>query len=161
MPLSHFEPILHQAERRAIVAVLRAHPEWTLGQLYSQLECDAPRAAVLRKLTFGELLAGPKPEHLERIAPAKDGGPAIDRKRLELAKQLGGPEFDRILHAVLIEAGGQAVAASYLRVRAGGPRWKLQASLRRLVDAGAVERSGTTSSTRYRATATARARAGQ
>ena len=80
----------------------------------------------------------------------EDGGPAIDRGVLERAKRLTGEDFDACVLQAIESAGGRAVSASYLRVRVGGPRWKLLGSLHRLVEAGRVERKGVTSSTRYR-----------
>lgn len=144
MSSSHLEPLLRAAERRAVLMVLRSHPEWTLEHLATLLAHDGARTPVLRKLTLGELLDDPGP------APTTDGGPAIDYPRLQAAKQLGGRQFDELVHEVIAEANGRAVAAAYLRARVGGPRWKLQGSLRRLIAAGRVQRSGTTSTTRYR-----------
>lgn len=80
----------------------------------------------------------------------------IDQDRLTRASESTGADFDAEVLEVLCEAGHE-VAAAYLRERVGGPRWKLQASLGRLVKARLVERRGTTSSTRYRATKAAKA----
>lgn len=151
MSVINFEPILDRAERRAIVAVLRAHPEWTLGQVCSQLERDVPIAAVLRRLTLGELLL--TDVELDGLDRSSDGLP--DRGRLEAARRLIGERFDECICEVLAEAGERAVGAKYLRARVGGPRWKLQAALRRMIAAGVIERSGTTSGTRYRLTRSA------
>ena len=150
MSTTHLEPLLRELERRAVLAVLRGHPEWTLGHVFSHLEQNGPRATLIRDLTLGELLDDPG---LDQLALASDGGPPVDRQRLETATRLTGADFDRCVREVIAEAGNTPVGASYLRARVGGPRWKLQASLRRLTAAGAVERSGTTSSTRYRAAA--------
>jgi hypothetical protein len=146
MSTSHLEPLLELAERRAVLTVLRRHPEWTLGHVCSLLEQDGSRALLLRELTLGELFEEPR---LDRVRLAADGGPPIDRGRRAAAVELTGERFDECVRAVLHEAGGVPVGASYLRARVGGPRWKLQASLRRLVEAGVVERSGSTSTTRY------------
>jgi hypothetical protein len=143
---AHLEPLLEYAERRAVLTVLRRHPEWTLGHVLRELERSGPRAPVLRDLTLGELFEDP--DELDQIAAKTDGGPPVDRKRLEAAKKLTGADFDDCVRAVIDEAGSP-VAASYLRVRVGGPRWKLQGSLRRLVSSGVVKRSGSTSATRY------------
>jgi hypothetical protein len=148
MPGSHLEPLLLYAERRAVVTVLRRHPEWTLGHVFSELESNGPRAPLLRDLTLGELFEDPG--ELDQIAAEAVGGPPVDRRRLEAAKKLAGAEFDECVRVVIDEAGSP-VAASYLRARVGGPRWKLQGSLRRLVIRGVVKRSGSTSATRYRA----------
>ncbi len=144
MSTCQLEPLLTAARRRAVVLVLRAHPEWTLADLFRLRDQDGPGADILRTLTLGELLAELEP------APAlpADGGPPIDHARRRRAEGLAGEDFDACVREVIAEAGC-LVSASYLRARVGGPRWKLQASLRRLTDAGQIERSGTTSSTRY------------
>ena len=143
--LSHrLEAILTQAERRALVTVLRSRPELTLEELQ---HCFRGRyGATLRSITVRELLEAP-PE----VERPNDGGPPVDRGALEEAKRLSGGAFDARVLAVLRDADGRLVSASYLRARLGGPRWKLQGSLKRLADAGQVERLGVTSSTRYRA----------
>jgi hypothetical protein len=143
---THLEPLLQYAERRAVLTVLRRHPEWTLGHVLRELEQNGARAPVLRDLTLGELFEDP--DELDQIAAKTDGGPPVDRKRLEAAKRLKGADFDECVRAAIEEAS-TPVGASYLRVRVGGPRWKLQASLRRLANAGAIKRSGSTSGTRY------------
>ncbi len=143
LPLTHLESILSQAERRAVVAVLRARPDLTLEKLQDFFR--GRYGATLRTITVRELL-----ESEAMLELPDDGGPPIDRAVLEEAKRLSGDAFDRCLLEVIRNASPRAVSASYLRVRVGGPRWKLQASLRRLADRGEVERSGVTSSTRYR-----------
>ena len=60
-----------------------------------------------------------------------------------------GRAFDELVHEVIAEAR-RPIGAAYLRERVGGPRWKLQHSLRRLSAAGLIRRDGTTSATRYR-----------
>lgn len=121
--------------------LLRAHPGATLGDLV-----DLPGAAgqVLRSLTLGELLALGSDEQAERLATAG---------------KLQGRDFDDLVLRVLAEHE-QRMAETGIRFnlglsraqlieRVGGPRWKLQASMRRLVGAGKVTRSGITSGTRY------------
>jgi hypothetical protein len=144
---SHLDPVLRYVEHRAVLAVLRRHPEWTLGQLFEHFERDGDRAAVLRELTLGDLFEDPD---LPQLVMAIDGGPPIDRLRLRAAEELHGAEFDEVVRAVIDEAGQHRISAAYLRARVGGPRWKLQESLGRLVTAGVLERSGSTSGTRYR-----------
>lgn len=137
------ENILNEAERRALVAVLRSRPELTLDKLP---ECfDGPHGPTLRTITIRELL-----EAEIDIELPTDGGPIVDRGALEQAKRLKGQAFDACVLEAVRSAGGLPVSAGYLRARVGGPRWKLQNSLRRLVEAGEVERAGVTSSTRYR-----------
>jgi hypothetical protein len=139
----NLETMLNEAERRALVAVLRSRPDLTLDKLQ---DCFTGRyGATLRTITIRELL-----ETETDIELPDDGGPLIDRGALEQAKRLNGPAFDACVLRAVCSAGGQPVSAGYLRARVGGPRWKLQGSLRRLVDAGDVERDGVTSSTRYR-----------
>jgi hypothetical protein len=140
------ETILNEAERRAVVAALRARPELTLEKLQDFFR--GRYGATLRTITVRELL-----ESESRVDVSDDGGPPIDRSALEEAKRLSGDAFDQRMLEVIRNAGARAVSASYLRARVGGPRWKLQASLRRLADLGQVERTGVTSSTRYRSTA--------
>ncbi len=141
--LGRLESILNEAERRALVAVLRSRPDLPLDKLQ---DCFSGRyGATLRTITVRELL-----ETEIDIELPEDGGPMIDRSALEQAKRLNGPAFDAHVLRAICSAGGEPVSASYLRARVGGPRWKLQGSLRRLVDAGEVERDGVTSSTRYR-----------
>ena len=119
-------------DRDTLVLVFRSHPEWTLGQL---LELDGTETGKwLERVRVGDLWT-----KAERV----------DLNGLARAMKLRGPEFDACVLDVIREAPG-IVGASYLRFRVGGPRWKLQASLGRLTAAGEVQRSGTTSGTRYR-----------
>lgn len=130
-----------------MIAVLRSRGDLTLEHLCSLLAADGPKATVLRSLTLAELLAEPPPQ--TTVLP-RDGSPPIDLARLEAAQQSHGRAFERLVREVLVEAEGQPVRASYLRARLGGPRWKLHDALLRLIERGVVERSGTTSATRYR-----------
>jgi len=140
MSTSQFDAFLRRAERHAVLTVMHAHPEWTLGDIMSHVERNGARSAAIRELTLGELMA--------RTAIA--ASPSLKAARLAAALGASGPEFDEHVREVIAEAGGRAVAAAYLRERVGGPRWKLQSSLGRLLNAGLITRSGTTSSTRYR-----------
>lgn len=140
---NRLESILNQAERRALVAVLRSRPELTLDKLQ---ECfSGPYGATLQSITVRELV-----ETKIDLELPKDGGPVIDRSALERAKRLVGEAYNDCVLKAIWSAGGREVSASYLRARVGGPRWKLLGALRSLVEAGKVERSGVTSSTRYR-----------
>jgi hypothetical protein len=143
MPIAHFEELLAEAERRAIAQAVRAHPEWTLDQLFTTL--SGPRGEVLGSLTVHELRAGAS---LGPVVIPSDGVPPIDHARLERAQRLRGDEYSSLVREVLAEAPGP-VGAGYLRARLGGPRWKLLAALRELKAANVVMRSGATSSTRY------------
>src|SRR5690606_37862558 len=106
MATNNLEPLLREAERRAVLAVLRGHPEWTLGHVFSHLEQNGPRAPLLRDLTLGELLEDPR---LDQVTRATDGGPPVDRKRRAEAKRLTGERFDECVRAVLDEAKGASV----------------------------------------------------
>lgn len=141
---SQLEPLLQQAERRAVVTVLRSRGDLTLERLCSLLTAEGSKRDVLRSLTLAELLAEPPKQVLPR-----DGSPPIDLARLQAAQHSSHAAFDHYLRQVLAEAA-QPVGASYLRARLGGPRWKLASALARLIDSGIVERTGTTSATRYR-----------
>jgi hypothetical protein len=123
--------------RLAVARTLRAHPHWSLANVFGVIEGGGPRADALGQLTIGDLLRG-------------DPCESIDHVRLARAVRLRGAEFDQIVFEVLCEARCD-VGAGYLRARVGGPRWKVQASLGRLVATGKVARSGNTSTTRYRA----------
>lgn len=112
-------------DTETIALVVRVHPHWTLSQLSEAIGLEL----------------------LERVRLA-DLWQADTTLRRMAAEQLTGREFDACVLRTLREAGTK-VRASYLRERLGGPRWKLQASLGRLVDARLVEREGTTSTTRY------------
>lgn len=126
--------IAREAERLALVIVLREHPEWSLADLLERMAADDPRAAALRRLTVRELMTDP----------------GIPRVRLVQARRASGHAFDELVCRVIVEAG-RRVGASHLRAHLGGPRWKLQASLARLVGAGRITRIGTTSNSRYEA----------
>ena len=146
MLLSRLEPLMREAERRAVVSVLRSHPEWTFGQVLAHLERGGARSTVLRDLTIRELVGEPDAD-LSDLATSR--APLIDHGRLEAAKQAQGEPFDAFVLEVITEAAERPVAASYLRARVGGPPWKLQASLRRLEFAGKLQRIGRTSGTRW------------
>jgi hypothetical protein len=126
-------------DHHVLARTLRAHPEWSLENVLGVIESGGPRADALGRLTIAELLGD-----------ASEDCSDIDRVRLARALRRRGAKFDQIVFEVLCEASAE-VQAAYLRARVGGPRWKLQASLGRLVGAGKVVRSGTTSTTRYRA----------
>lgn len=146
MATTSLEPLLREAEKHVLLTVLRDHPHWTLGQLIEHVGAEHPRAEQLASLTLGELMTDPR---AASHGPGEHGDLSIDARRLDRAKAAHGPAFDRLVHEVVARAR-RPVGAAYLRERLGGPRWKLQHSLRRLVEAGLIHRAGTTSATRYR-----------
>ena len=126
--------LMHQVQRRATITALRENPEWLLVDLDAFMQGDGVYAEHLSTVTVGEL----RDEAL--------GPPPV---QLHVARALTGAEFDEMVHAVLLEVG-RFVPHRDLRSRLGGPRWKLQAALGRLVDAGRAERIGVTSDAAYR-----------
>jgi hypothetical protein len=138
-PLTELDAALAKSEKAGLVRVLRSHPELTLRNVLAYANGGGPRAAVLLDLTLRELTTPVMPD---------DGGPAIDTERLEQAKRAQGSHFDDLVLTVL-EVASCPVRAAYLRARVGGPRWKLQRSLRRLFEAKATDRSGRSGATRY------------
>jgi len=109
---------------RAAAGVLRAHPDATLGDLVELLATAPPGLLAVR---IAELL---------EAASKFDGA------------KLRGPDFDAVVLRVLAEHR-RGMSRAELIARVGGPRWKLQASMRRLEGAGKVARTGITSATRY------------
>lgn len=138
--------LVRETHKRAVAAALRAHPEWSFNALLTLAARDGRWSAILRGLTVGDLLTD---AHDARVSLPNDTGPMIDLEWLERAQQSTGEDYDDLVHAVLLEAGC-AVGARYLIARVGGPRWKLLASLGRLVESGHATRTGITSATRYR-----------
>jgi hypothetical protein len=128
-------------QRLVVARTLRAHPEWLFANVAGIIERGGPRADALGRLTVAELAQ----------ADVGEVCPDIDRARRWRAMQRNGAAFDRLVFEVLCEAPGP-VGASYLRARLGGPRWKLQASLHRLLADEKIERTGKTSAVRYTAT---------
>jgi hypothetical protein len=78
-----------------------------------------------------------------------DPGVELGRARLARARRATGDAFDEMVLAVLLELWPKPVAGFEVPARLGGPGWKLQASLGRLVDAGKARRKGDTSGVRY------------
>jgi hypothetical protein len=129
--------ILQETERLGLVIAIREHPEWSLADLLDRVDADDGRADVLRRLTVHELMHDP--------------GVEIAHVRLVRARRSTGVAFDKLVLAVLTERWPQPVAAFELRAQLGGPRWKRQAALRRLVAAGKARRTGSTCDARYTA----------
>jgi hypothetical protein len=144
-PIDPIMLVMREAVHRTVIRVIRSHPEWTLLQLREYAEGPGPGSTVLGSVTVHELRVC---DERDRVELPPDGGPPIQHARLENAKRARGDNFDAYMREVLGEVS-RPVGAAYLRARLGGPRWKLLGSLRRLVDAGVVERTGATSATLY------------
>jgi hypothetical protein len=143
----HASVTIDELERVAVLRVLHDHPEWPIGAVLAYVENGGAKAETLRGLTLAELVGDADTIHDRQHQP-----PPIGAGRLLRAQTTHGAQFDRLVLVVLLEARPREVAAGYLRARLGGPRWKLTASLNRLVLAGMAVRSGNTSGTRYGAT---------
>lgn len=130
----------HEIQRRAVIDAVRQHPQWRLVDLDHVMESGSRWAKLLRGITVGELRTTLEPLRLE--VP-------INSERLARAQALSGSDYDAVVFEIVAEAGDW-VPSGYVKARAGGPRWKVQQSLGRLVDAGRLKREGKTSATLYR-----------
>jgi hypothetical protein len=133
----HPTSILDETKRLALVITIREHPEWSLANLLDRVDEDDAHAHALRRLTVRELMHDP--------------GVEMARVRLARARRSNGDEFDELVLAVLVELWPNPVAAFEFRARVGGPRWKVLASLGRLVAAGKAIRTGNTCGVRHTA----------
>ncbi|WP_232296463.1 hypothetical protein [Plesiocystis pacifica] len=146
------DPLVAETERHVLICALRQHPSWTLGELLDYLAQGGERAETLRAVRLEELIS----QEGVVVAGIRAHNKGLVQERLEAARQATGELFDDFVREVLDEAMSDPevehgwIDGRFLRDQVGGPRWKLQASLTRLVDAGQVERKGKTSSTRYR-----------
>lgn len=129
-----------EIQRRALIRAVQEHPEWRLADLDDVMATASPHAKLLGGITLAELQSILEPLRLES---------PINSERLARAQTLSGPGFDAVVLEIVDEAGDW-VRSSYVKARAGGPRWKVQNSLGRLVEAGRLKRRGITSATEYR-----------
>lgn len=120
-------------ERCTALRILHEHPHWLLADIARYLDSEGPLADAIGSVTIAELQSADT-----RADP-----------RRELAERATGPEFDAIVLEILAESEPPWVSAGYIRKRAGGPRWKLQAAFRRLAESGEIERRGNTSNRIY------------
>lgn len=152
MSTTLLDPLVAETEHHVLVCALREHPSWTLGELVDYVVQGGERAQTLRAVRLEELIGREGVVVVGRRAHNK----GLVQERLEAAQQATGELFDEFVREVLDEAMSDPdvdqgwIDARFLRDQVGGPRWKLQASLTRLVNAGQVERKGRTTSTRYR-----------
>lgn len=131
----------HELEKRTLIRVLRRIRSWPLTKLGEFIHRGDKAGARLGALTLDDVWSA---------ADDIDGADVIDATRLARARRLKGASYDAIVLEVLREAEGEWVTPSFVEDRAGGPRWKRQNSINRLVNDGKVERTGKTSSTKYR-----------
>ncbi|EDM78361.1 hypothetical protein PPSIR1_05916 [Plesiocystis pacifica SIR-1] len=153
MSTTLLDPLVAETERHVLVCALRKHPSWTLGELVDYVVQGGERAQTLRAVRLEELIGG---EQEVVVVGRRAHSKGLVLERLEAARQATGELFDEFVREVLDEAMSDPdvdqgwIDGRFLRNQVGGPRWKLQASLTRLVNAGQVERKGRTNSTRYR-----------
>jgi hypothetical protein len=122
-----------KVNKTTVLRVLAEHPHWSLAEIGNYLESGGRLAAAFGSITVNDLRHFVDPHRTER----------------ERARRLAPPEFDALVLAIIRDAGGW-VATNKVLARVGPPRWKIQHAFGRLVDAGLIERRGSTSSTRYR-----------
>ena len=145
MDAPSLEAELTRAVRQSLSRLLRARPDWSLERLVDYIEQAGVYSEQLASLTVAELVDPGRASDYELTAK----GEVINVSRLQRAQFAFGEEFERLVAAVLAEAGGP-VRAGYLRERVGGPRWKVSKALHRLERQGLVERQGRTSNTSWR-----------
>ena len=121
-------------EHEIVVRALSRVPHCRLDELLAYIDAGERYADALARLRVCELL------------PPAD---SIDLALLDRARRAQGEAYDALVLEVVRQAYPTRVDATYLRARIGGPRWKLQKSLGRLVRGQLVLRSGKTSGTRY------------
>lgn len=69
MERSELEPILREVEKHAILGVLHAGLDWTIGDLITHVRNGGARAEALTTLTIRELLEHGGPCRLEPVHP--------------------------------------------------------------------------------------------
>jgi len=129
---SEFETMI---ERRVLVAALELMKNRPLIELLDLVDKHGAANGL------GQLTA----EELTRDSSCW----VVERRRR--AEGTHGAAFDELALRVLLDAQGEFVTPFYLKLRLGGPRWKLRASLERLERAGKVIRFGATSDRHYAA----------
>jgi hypothetical protein len=140
---SKLSQLAREYEKRRLVQTLRRNPSWSLAEIIEIISRGDEVGRLLGSITIAEL--GTIVD-----SPVQLNDDVIQQVRRARAEQLDGPAFDDIVLEIVAEAWPPWVASTYVRARTGGPRWKVQASLGRLVRAGKLERKGATSGSRYR-----------
>ncbi len=119
---SALKGVLALAAKSAIICELVDRPETLLSEILPLLSGEFGN--VIGEIRVCELL-----EAREGSAPNSD--------------------YDSRIVEVVRAASTMSVSPAYVRERVGGPRWKRQAAILRLVEAGQIVRTGVTSGTRY------------
>jgi hypothetical protein len=124
MSINLLASALRDIERQAVIQLIRAHPEWTLGAVIEMLQSNPRHEWLTRELTIAEL---------------RDDAP----------RPTGGEVDDEVIAALAVSSE-LAVPISLVCARTRLPRHTVWRSLGRLASAGRVERTGVTSMTRYK-----------
>ena len=122
--------IASEARRASLVAALRSRPALTLGQL-EQFVHGGKYAGELAGLTVAELVGAALPEL-----------PSLKIQR--------GESIEDAVMRVFHRRQSVWLSSSFFVRHLGIPRWTAQRVLAELAVRGLLERSGTTSTTRYR-----------
>lgn len=140
MAAASLDDLAARLEHETLRLALRYVSSHSLSELISYIDEGGRFGPTLAQMTVGELC------FVGAVRPL-----TIDLDLLSQASAASGKSFDAYVLSVLQQSYPKLVDASYLRARLGGPRWKLQHSLTRLVKAQLVLRIGRTSDTRYSA----------
>ena len=124
-------------DRHILAAALHLMKDRSLAELVEFVD-KRGAATGLERVRLGDLALEPSSAVVER------------RLRAEATR---GKEYDSLALGVLLEAKGEFVGPSYLKLRLGGPRWKLRSSMNRLEEQGEVCLTGSTSDRKYAAKA--------
>lgn len=127
-------PFSARLEDEIVLRALSRLPHRRLSELLAYIDAGKRYADVLARSRVCDL-----------VPPAG----IIDLALLGRAQRAQGEAYDALVLGVVRQAYPSRVDATYLRARVGGPRWKLQKSLGRLVHRQLLQRSGKTSGTRY------------
>ena len=109
---------------------------------------DRPLAELIEFVDKRGAANGLERVRLEDLAHPPSSTVVERRQRAEATR---GKEYDSLALGVLLEAEGEYVGPSHLKLRLGGPRWKIRSSMNRLEKRGEVCRTGSTSDRKYAA----------
>ncbi len=117
-----FEGVLTLAVRSAIICELVDRPETLLSELSTLMLGDL--GEIIGEIRICELL---------------------EARAMSASRSV----YDRRIVEAVQAAATLSVSPAYIRERVGGPRWKRQDAILRLIESGEIVRTGTTSGTRY------------